>query len=124
MRRDLLPPRARGLEIRRRVAANLRLAARAALDLVPESDESVREFGAVDCGRERLTPKQLPRLQRSDPTVRRLGQIEDADVRVELRGGIAICRSRAVMLECRGDPGAGRFRRQRAAESGQRANDR
>ena len=101
---DLLAARTRGLQILRRVAANLRLAAVAALDLVAQGGEARRQLRAVHRRRVGLRLVEFARLERAGAPVVAFGHIEDHDVRVQLGRGVAVDGPRAVVFEGGGDP--------------------
>ena len=106
---DLLTTGTRRLEVRGGVPPNLGLTARAALDLVPEGREAHRQFGAVHGREVLLRLVEFVRLERPGLTRVPFRDVEDDDVRVELRRGVPVHRARAVMLEGRRHPAAGRL---------------
>src|ERR1700730_5140738 len=79
---DLPAARTRGLQIGRRVAADVRLSAAAALDLIAEGGQAGGKFRAVHSGQIRLRLVELPRLERASLPVLPLGDVEEDDVRV------------------------------------------
>src|SRR5216683_4389350 len=106
MRFNLLTTRAGSLEVGLGVPADLGLSARAAFDVVRERTEPRRELGPVDGGRVLLRLEQLSRLECAHITLRRFGEVEHHDVRMQLGGDVALDRARAVMLEPSGHPPA------------------
>ena len=115
---DLLPALARGLEVLRRVPADLGLPALASLDVVAELLQTQGQFRSVDRRGVLLGLIEFPGLERARVALGRLRDVEDHHMRVQLRRGIAIHRPRAVMLEAGRDPLAGGFGRMVAADSG------
>ena len=101
---NLLAARTRRVQVVLRVAADLRLAARAALDLVAQRLEPRGQLRPVHRRRVCLALVELARLQRADVAVLRAREVEDDDVGVELGRGVAVDRSGAVVLELRRDP--------------------
>src|SRR5258705_9181479 len=106
---NLLTPRAGGVEVLARVAADLGLPAATALDLVTERAQSRRQLGPIYGGRILLCAIQLTRLQRTDRPAGGLRPIEDHCVRVKLRCRVAIHRARTVVFEQRRNEIPGRF---------------
>src|SRR5215472_14860574 len=94
---DLLSPRTRCLQILPRVALDLRLSMVATLDLIPERPQPRGQFRAVHRSRVLLRLVEFLRLHRPRMTVCRFGHIEDNRVRMQLRRGIAIDGSAAVV---------------------------
>ncbi len=85
----------------RRVALDLRLAVLAALDLVAQSLQPGGELRPVDRRRKCLRLEKSALLQRVGVAVLALGHVEDDDVRVKLRRGVAVDRPGGVVLEGR-----------------------
>ncbi len=73
----------------------------AALDLVAQTLQPGGKLGPVDRRRERLRLEQAALLQRVGVAVLALGHVEDDDVGVELRRGVAVDRPGGVVLEGR-----------------------
>ena len=96
---NLLPARARGIQVVLGVASDFGLAACAAIDFVPEDLEADGEFRPVHRRPIRLALIEFPRLQRTDVAVLRPCDVEHNDVGVKLGRGVAIDRSGAVVLE-------------------------
>ena len=91
---DLLPSRTRCIQILARIAFDLRLAMRAALDFVAHPLQPRRQLRAVNSRRVLLRLVKFLSLQRARFALRRLRHIEDHRVRVQLRRGVAIDRAR------------------------------
>src|SRR5258705_9640838 len=104
VRSVLLATGTRCLEILRRVSADLGLSARASLDLVPEPAKPQRQLRPVDRRHVLLGSIELSGLQGTRVIGPSLGDIEDDDVRVQLRRGVAANRPRAIVLEPGRDP--------------------
>src|ERR1700730_4606593 len=95
----LLAARTRRCQILLAVAFNFRLPALPALDLIAQTLQARGEFRAIHRCRVLLRFVQFPWLQRVGFAVRCLRKIKEDDVRMQLRRGIAVYRSCAVMLE-------------------------
>src|SRR5439155_10960391 len=106
---DLPAARTRRLQILFAVAFDFRLAALAALDLIAKFFQPMGQFRAVHCCRILLRLVEFPWLYRVCLAVVGLGKIENDDVGVQLRCGIAAHGPCAVMLEFRRYPFAGRL---------------
>jgi hypothetical protein len=100
---DLLAAETGGIKVLLRIAFDLRRAALAGLNLVTETAELVGEMGLIDSGREVLRLEKAALLKRPHLSILPLGHVEDDDVRVELRRGIAVHRASRVMLKLCGD---------------------
>ena len=114
---DLLTPRTRCLKILLRVAFDLRLTMRAALDFIAQPLQVRRQLRAVNRRRVLLRLVKFLRLQRPRFALRRLRYIEDHRVRVQLRRGVTIDRTAAVVLEPGHRPRARRLRRSVASDA-------
>src|SRR3989442_15772357 len=114
---DLLATRTRCLDVLVAVPRDFRLAAFAAFDLVAQAGEPRRELRPVHCRRILLRLVQFPRLQRADLCLDRVRQIEDNDVRMQLRRSVSVDWPRAVVLELGSNPHPGRLSRTIAAET-------
>ena len=108
---NLLPARTRGVHVVLRVAADLRLAAGAAIDLVAQRLEPDGQLRPVHRRHIRLALVEFARLQRTDVAVLRARDVEDDDVGVELGRRVTVDGSGAVVLELRRDPLARRLGR-------------
>src|SRR5436190_23994789 len=104
VRSDLLATGTRRLQILRRLSADFGLSARASLDLVPERAKPQRQLRPVDRRHVLLSSIELSGLQGTRVIGPSLGEVEDDDVRVQLRRGVAAHRPRAVVFEPGGDP--------------------
>jgi len=80
--------------------------------------QTVCEFGAIHSGGVLLRAVKFLRLQRARFTILCIGQVEDDDMRVKLRGCITVYRPRAVVLEFRGNPLARCLRREIPSKPG------
>ncbi len=114
---NLMTPRTGRGEVFLGIASNFWLTAASTVDFVAQLLQARGQFGAVDGGPQRLRSVNLARLQRADVAVVGLGEIEEDDVRVELRGGVLVDRAGAVVLEGGRHPPARRFGRMIAAQS-------
>ena len=104
---DLLSAWAAGVQIFLGVALDLRCSVRALVNLISQLSQPQRQFGSIDRSRILLRTIQLVRLQRVGLAVRHSRDVEDDNMRVKLRCGIAVHRTAAVMLKLRGNPFAG-----------------
>src|SRR5260370_22232686 len=95
---NLLAARTRRCQIFLAVAFDLRLSTLPALDLIAQTLQARGEFRAIYRCRILLRFVEFPWLQRVGFTVLCLSNIKEDDVRMQLRRGIAIYRSCAVML--------------------------
>jgi len=101
---NLLSARTRRVQVVLGVAADLGLAAGAAVDGVAQRFEARRQLGSVHRRHKLLALVQLARLQRPNVTVLCASEIEDDRVRVELGRRVPVDGSGTVMLEVRHDP--------------------
>ena len=114
---DLLTPRTRRLKILLRVASDLRLTMRAALDFITQPLQVRGQLRTINRRRVLLRLVKFLRLQRPRFALRRLRHVEDHRVRVQLRRGVSIDRTAAVVLELRHHPRARRLCRCVAADA-------
>src|SRR5579864_6959186 len=103
---DLPAAWARGLEILRRVTADLRLPALAAVDLIAQLSQVRRQLRTVDGGRILLRSIELPRLEGVGLALIGFREIEEHGVGMQLRRRVVVDRSGAIVLKRRGDPPA------------------
>src|SRR5271156_6454930 len=107
---DLLPARARSIEILAAVTRDFRLTALSVFDLVAPLLQMVCDFRAIYGSGVLLRAIEFLRLQRAYFAVFSLCQIKEDYVSVELRGCITVYGPRAVVLEFCRDPISGRLR--------------
>ena len=98
---DLGTARARRLQVLPAVAFDLRLAVLSALDFVAQTLQPGSKLGPVDRRRECLRLEQTTLLQRVRVAVFALSHIENDNVGVELRRGVAVDRTGSVVLKGR-----------------------
>jgi hypothetical protein len=115
---NLLAARTGRVEVRVGVARDLKLSKGATLNLVAERVEPGGKLGPVDGRRVPLGPVELSWLKGAGVARLRFGHVKDDDVGVELRRGVALHRTGAVVLEPSGDPLAGGLGRMIAADAG------
>src|ERR1700732_742628 len=109
MRLNLLTTGTGGVEVGLGVPSDFGLTAFPSINLVAQRRQPGRELGAVDGSGVLLRLVELPRLHGPDVAVGRFREVEEDDVGVQLRGGVAIDRPRAVMVEPRRRPAPGRL---------------
>src|SRR6185312_5437347 len=87
------------LKIVRCVAFYVRCSTLARFNFIAKLAQFIGQMGLVNSGSKLLALKQGVRLQRPHLAIVALSHIEDDDMRVELRRGVAVYGPRRVMLE-------------------------
>src|ERR1700733_9905416 len=91
------------IEVFLRIALNLRGAAPARRDFVPELAEPVGQFGLINGRGELLRGEKTLRLDGARLSIVALGDVENDGMCMELRRDIAIDRASCIVLKLSGD---------------------
>ena len=101
---NLLAARAVGFQVLARIPLNLGCAILPDLQFVPELSHAPGKLGLIHGGSVLLGAVQLLRLDRAEFSVSRFRHVEEDDMGMQLRRGVAVNRPCGVVLELRSGP--------------------